>query len=80
MMRIVKLATGNPQVPSKRDKKQRIARRWLTRNIDPGSDIKIDGRSNRQFEGKGGGFGEHMGENTGGVTFTGQGEGYRRSV
>lgn len=80
MMRIVKLATGNPQVPSKRDKKQRIARRWLKRDQDKGLDIKIDGRSNRQFEGKGGGFGEHMGENTGGLTFTGQGEGYRRSV
>lgn len=80
MMRIVKLATGNPQVPSKRDKKQRVARRWLTRGEDKDKDIAPDGRSKRQFEGKGGGFGEHMGENTGGITFSGQGEGYRRSV
>lgn len=77
-MLIEKLAVGNPQVPSKRDKKQRIARRWLKRDYDKDSDIAIDGRSKRQFEGKGGGFGENMGENTGGITFSGLGEGHRR--
>lgn len=79
-MLIEKIATGNPQVPRKKDKKQRMARRWLKRGYDKDEDVAIDGRSKRQFEGKGGGFGEHMGENTGGVTFVGQGEGYRRSV
>jgi hypothetical protein len=80
MMVIEKIATGNPELPRKKDKGLRKAKRWLRKHDRPLDDIEIDGGSRRGHTGKGGGFYENMGENSGGITFIGQGEGYRRAV
>lgn len=80
MMVIEKIAVGNPQLPRKKDKNLRKAKRWLMKHDRPLNDIEIDGGSRRGFSGKGGGAYESMGENSGGVTFIGQGEGYRRAT
>jgi len=64
----------------KRGKKERKARRWLKKPGDKDDQIDLDGQSRKGFEGKGGSFGEHWGENTGGITFEQQGGGYRPST
>ncbi len=62
---------------AKDEKKQKKARRWLKTKLDDESLQDIDGKSSRGLEGKGGGFGERDGGNSGGITYTGQGGGYR---
>lgn len=59
-------------------KKLKKSRKWLDKNPDDPKTPDLDGQNPRGFEGKGGGFGVMSGMNTGGVTFTGQGSGYRR--
>lgn len=74
MMLIEKLAQPSYY---KQGKKMKKARRWLDQGKDKDHQIDPDGQSRRGFEGKGGGFGERMGENTGGITYEQQGGGYR---
>lgn len=74
MMLIEKIATAT----DKKGKNLRKARRWLDKgDKDKDDQIDPDGQSRRGFSGKGGGFGETMGGNTGGITF-GDSGGYRR--
>jgi hypothetical protein len=80
MMMIEKIAVGNPELPTKRLKKVRKAKRWLPDRKSPKNDIDPDGQSRKGLAGAGGGAYENVGENTGGVTFVGQGEGYRRAT
>ncbi len=80
MLLIEKIATGNPQLPTKRLSKVRKAKRWIPKHDKLKDNIDLDGGSSKGFSGKGGGFFENMGENSGGITFSGQGEGYRRAV
>ena len=74
MMLIEKLA--EVRYDRKSAKKLKNSRRWLDAGKDKDSQIDPDGQSRRGFEGKGGGFGERMGENTGGITYGSSG-GYR---
>lgn len=77
MMLIEKIAVA----ADRKGKKLRKARRWLDKgDKDKDDQIDPDGQSRRGFSGKGGGFGERMGENTGGITFEQSGGGYRRAT
>ncbi len=72
--------TGTRIPNAKLTRQQQKARKWLRRKYDEDKNIDPDGQSRRNFEGKGGGFHENFGENTGGLTYEGQGGGYRRAV
>ena len=75
MMLIEKIAASRYHM-GKQNKKMKKQRKWLDKKDNDGN-IDLDGQSRRGHSGKGGGFGERMGENTGGITYTDQGGGYR---
>lgn len=85
MMLIEKIAQevavhGDTFISHAKKKKMKKPRKWLSKNPDDPKTPDLDGQDPRGFEGKGGGFHNMSGMNTGGITFTGQGSGYRRAT